>query len=111
MHLAPTRRCGGAPVIPENVAFVLRDGTRLHSLRELARQLDTMPHETFSHHVTDQKNDFARWIEDVFQQAPLAANVRDVRDPASAAAVIRAHISRPRDTRSVEKTLAALMHR
>ena len=53
---------------PEDKEFVLKIGARLHNLGDLAEALDIMSDDTFKHHVTKTKNDFARWVRDVLQE-------------------------------------------
>ncbi len=58
--------------VPDNLAFILRDGTKLRTLKELADALHVMDSGTFMHHVNENKNDFARWIKDVYKEYDLA---------------------------------------
>ena len=43
--------------------FILKDGTPIQSLPELAAMLGEMDDETFTHHVSEGKNDFYEWIK------------------------------------------------
>lgn len=58
--------------IKEEHYFIVVDGSALKSLRELAEALDTMSDDAFYYHVTKEKNDFANWVRDVFNEAGLA---------------------------------------
>lgn len=69
--------------------FYLVDGTTLKSLKELAAALTKMTKEVFNHHVTKDKNDFANWIEGVFENKKLAAEIRKAKTAKGAAAKIK----------------------
>jgi hypothetical protein len=62
--------------IAKEKAFVVRDGTTLHSLKDLYGHLAVIKDEDFRHHVNEQKNDFAAWIEHVHGDRFLAASAR-----------------------------------
>ncbi len=59
--------------------FRLHLGAEISSIRELAEALDIMSEDTFKHHVNENKNDFAKWIEDVFNDEELAAKIRHLK--------------------------------
>lgn len=61
--------------ISEDKWFVLRNGKRLSSISELKDILRNMDDETYSHHVTLHKNDFASWIKHVFLNDALADKI------------------------------------
>jgi hypothetical protein len=61
----------------EASAFVLPDGTKLRSLKELLKTLDKMDVSVFNHHTTEGRNDFANWIIDVFKYDDVAEEVRN----------------------------------
>lgn len=64
---------------PENY-FVLCDGRVIKDYRELAVLLETISDDIFSYHVNVEKNDFANWINDIFKEEELAANLRAAKD-------------------------------
>lgn len=68
--------------------FFLADGQTIRSLNELARACHTMNQSTFEHHVRDGKNDFANWVEHVFDDAKLAKRVRTANNPQELARVL-----------------------
>lgn len=61
---------------PEEKTFVLRDGRKLRTLYELIDELETMNDGLFKDYVNDSKNDFANWIEGVFDDEALANELR-----------------------------------
>jgi len=47
----------------------------LESIRELISVIARMPDETFYHHVSYQRNDFANWIRDIYRQPEVANTI------------------------------------
>ncbi len=64
---------------PEEFAFVLNDGRKLKSVQELTNSLETMSDDLFNYHVTDIKNDFANWIDDIFNESKLAEEMKKTK--------------------------------
>lgn len=60
--------------------FVLCDGRKIKSGKELADTLQLISDDMFKYHVTDTKNDFANWINDVFGEPDLAKKIRTIRN-------------------------------
>ena len=60
--------------------FVLCDGRKLKSAKELADTLQLINDDMFKYHVTDTKNDFANWINDVFGESELAKKIKTIRN-------------------------------
>jgi hypothetical protein len=56
--------------------FILCDGKPIKSFKELADVLQLMSDDMFKYHVTETKNDFANWINDVFNDVELAKKIR-----------------------------------
>lgn len=65
--------------VDDNLSFYLNDGRRLYNLRDLENALQGMNMSLFSHHVNEEKNDFANWIQDVFGYVQLAENMKKVK--------------------------------
>lgn len=61
--------------VPEEQSFILKDGSKVNNLVELAKKFDAMEDDVYSHHVTEDRNDFANWIKDVMGKEKLAENV------------------------------------
>ena len=72
--------------------FWLCDGQILKNLKELAKALDKMSNEVFSYHVNKNKNDFAKWVEDVFGERKLAIDLKKAKTPKTAAKKIKIKI-------------------
>jgi hypothetical protein len=59
--------------------FVLCDGRKVKSCKELADILQSINDDMFKYHVTDTKNDFSNWINDVFGEQDLAKKIKTIR--------------------------------
>lgn len=69
---------------PEGKEFWLHGNGKITSLLDLKSALEEMSAETFSHHVTSAKNDFANWIEDALGDENLAKEISNARTRESA---------------------------
>jgi len=58
--------------VPEAEVFWVHNGQALRNLVDLAGALESMPAETFRHHVNKQKNDFSEWIRNSVKDDRLA---------------------------------------
>jgi len=59
-----------------NKAFVTKNGTQISSIKELYGHLVALSDHEFLHHVNEQKNDFASWVEHVHGDKALAHALR-----------------------------------
>jgi hypothetical protein len=67
--------------VPEEQAFVLANGEQLRTLDDLSEAINLIDPETFQTHVNAEKNDFANWVEHVFDEVGLAENLRKFPTP------------------------------
>jgi len=58
-----------------NEFFILCSGEQIKDLKELAFAFESMHPDVFNHHVNEEKNDFANWIENTFKEKELATNI------------------------------------
>tara|TARA_Y100000310_G_scaffold345591_1_gene467002 strand:- start:2552 stop:2926 length:375 start_codon:yes stop_codon:yes gene_type:complete len=65
---------------PQEFHFVLNDGKRLKSIYDLIDSLEDMAQDTFTHHVNEMKNDFASWVEDIFDEKNLSKELKKIHD-------------------------------
>ena len=79
---APTEQC-----------FIMVDGHKLKNVKELADVMEKIEDHVFHHHVTNDRNDFANWLRDVFKEIDLAAEVSGCRDKHHVQLVLYKHIS------------------
>lgn len=64
---------------PENY-FRLINGVILKNISELLEELYIMEDFVFYHHITGSRNDFANWIENVFNEKELALEIRKAKN-------------------------------
>ena len=72
--------------------FRSHNGSEFKNLEELANALHEMPEETYSHHVTEQNNDFSNWIRDCIQDTALAKKLVQVTDKNQAREIVQERI-------------------
>ena len=60
--------------------FVLKDGQSLKNVQELADALEHMSEDVFRHHVGSMHNDFATWVQDIFDDRAFANDLRRVQN-------------------------------
>ena len=72
--------------------FALCDGRQIKDYKELAEILETINDDVFNFHVNEQKNDFASWINDVFDERELAEKIRDMRNKFEIRAKLYEHL-------------------
>ncbi len=53
----------------------------LHTLDDLSEAINLIDPETFQKHVNEGKNDFANWVQHVFQEEGLAEQLRKFPTP------------------------------
>lgn len=64
---------------PEGRSFKLRNGQELKSLNDLRKALSYMSDEDFSHHVSQERNDFATWIKEALQNSELYDKIKGIK--------------------------------
>lgn len=63
------------------------------NLREFSDGLGTISDEVFAYHVGGEKNDLARWIQEVIGDASLARALSGVGTKEEAAAIVRERLA------------------
>ncbi|MFH1399063.1 MAG: hypothetical protein ABIG95_03050 [Candidatus Woesearchaeota archaeon] len=63
---------------PEKYFYVC-DGSVIRYMGEVVGVLNSIADESFSYHVNEHKNDFAKWVGDVFGRTELAERLMAVR--------------------------------
>ncbi len=79
--------------IPENHFFVFVSGEKIKNVKELADTLEMVDEHHFKHHANKNKNDFANWISDVFEEFDLAEKIKTARNKDHARLIIYKHIA------------------
>ncbi len=67
--------------VPEEKSFVLCNGDKLLSLEDLVTAINLTEPEVFHTHVNEHKNDFAAWIDGVFEESAFAEKLRQNSTP------------------------------
>ncbi|MFT4309128.1 MAG: hypothetical protein ACMXYL_01425 [Candidatus Woesearchaeota archaeon] len=75
------------------------DGRILQNIHDLVALLDTIQDEHFYHHVTQDRNDFALWIENCIGDLDLSLKIRDAPDAQAVKEIIKQRLE------AVEKAL------
>jgi hypothetical protein len=78
---------------PETNYFVLCNGKPVKNVKELADLMETIEDQVFSFHVTPEKNDFATWVKDIFNDVELAEKLAGVKDKKNMQLVLYKHIT------------------
>lgn len=79
--------------VPDEKRFYCHDGKILNNIYDLKSALQQMDNETYNHHVTEEKNDFARWVREVLIDDKLAHDLAKCTCQNDAAAVVAERIS------------------
>lgn len=73
----------------EGEEFHLNEGGAIRNLDELKAALEQMSQEQFMHHVHDEENHFADWVENVIEDEKLANVLRNMDTAAQMAEMIK----------------------
>jgi hypothetical protein len=87
---------------PEDKRFWCSDGRVLKNLSELQSALNDMTAETFRHHSSEGRNDFANWVRDVISDEKLSNDLRKSSTPIQAAKWVASRIAWLRSKMAVE---------
>jgi hypothetical protein len=77
---------------PDENCFVLCNGEKVKSVKELADALEVLSDDVFNHHVTFERNDFSNWVNDIFKDEDLAISLAGVKDKKDTRIVMYKHI-------------------
>jgi len=76
----------------DHESFWMTDGQVLNSLAALHEALKTMDKIVYKYHVSNDRNDFADWVEAVLFDSNCAAELRSCKTPASAKTIVARHL-------------------
>lgn len=79
--------------VPDVKRFYCHNGDILNNIYELKDALDRMDSPTFQHHVTEEKNDFARWVREVLGDDKLAGDLSRCSEAGEASRVTSERIA------------------
>ncbi len=78
-------------VSPEK-AFWFCNGQVARNLKDFAAILEKMPQNVFNYHANVNKNDFSRWVADVFGEATLAKAIQKMKSPLDVAKKVKSKL-------------------
>lgn len=73
-------------------SFWVTDGQILDSLLALKNALDGMSKDVYQHHVSEERNDFAQWVQDVLLDIECANGLVKAKTPTAAKMVVTTHL-------------------
>ena len=59
--------------------FWINDGPVVKNIQEMPKILKKITKKQFSHHVNSDRNDFAKWVDDVLNDGKLAKSLKRVK--------------------------------
>ncbi len=77
---------------PVEQYFILCNGHPIKNVKELADVMEDLRDEIFNFHVTTDKNDFAKWVYDVFKDIELAEELANIKHKTHMRLVLYKHI-------------------
>ena len=72
--------------------FILCNGQTVKNYVELANILETIGDDVFQYHVNNERNDFATWIYDVFNEKELSESLKMTRNKIEMLKVLYKHL-------------------
>jgi hypothetical protein len=78
--------------VSDEKRFYCHDGKILNNIYELKAALGAMNVHTYNHHVTDEKNDFARWVREVLIDDKLSNDLCKCPDNKEATRIVAERI-------------------
>ncbi|OGM02852.1 hypothetical protein A3K72_02825 [Candidatus Woesearchaeota archaeon RBG_13_36_6] len=79
--------------VPNEHTFKLhKTEIEINNLFELADALEIMSDESYNHHVTEDRNDFANWVGDVIKDKELSLTLHETKNRKDALKVVRKRI-------------------
>jgi hypothetical protein len=79
--------------VPDVKRFHCHDGDILNNIYEFKAALGKMRSAAYRHHVTDEKNDFARWVREVLGDDKLAGDLAKCAEQKEAFRVVADRIT------------------
>lgn len=80
--------------VEEGKEFYCKNGKVIRSLGELSREVKSLDEGTFNHHVSEEKNDFANWVNDVVGDAVLANRMKISKRQSTMSRALVARVAR-----------------
>ena len=80
------------PSCQSDKRFYVCDGTHYSNYYEFFNGLKTMEEKTFIYHANENKNDFASWVRNVFEDHRLAKEIAKLSTPRGMAKKVEGRI-------------------
>lgn len=93
LAVLPELKSGVKRDAPQEHYFILCNGKAVKNLKELADLMEELEDQVFNYHVTAEKNDFATWIKDIFNEIELAEKLAGIKDKKHIQLVLYKHIT------------------
>ena len=92
--------------------FYFSNGESAGSLREFFEKLKNIDEECFSHHVNEEKNDFANWIRDCIGDKELGKRIEKLKDRKKIINLLEKKINGPASTKKgiIEQIKEAILN-
>ncbi|MBU1199328.1 MAG: hypothetical protein KKF46_03435 [Nanoarchaeota archaeon] len=65
---------------PKEQYFKLRNGQELKNLNDLRKNISYMQDADFEHHVNEEKNDFAMWVNEALENPEIYEKIKDIKN-------------------------------
>ena len=79
--------------VTDDHRFFCQDGFICKDLAGLSECLSHISQQVYSYHVSDNKNDFSNWIQDILGDKTLADTLLGIKKPAEAAKIVSERIA------------------
>jgi len=79
--------------VPDVKRFHCHDGEILNNIYELKAALGKMNGAAYRHHVTEEKNDFGRWVREVLGDDKLAGDLAKCEEQKEALRIVADRIT------------------
>ncbi|MBS3174375.1 hypothetical protein J4440_00670 [Candidatus Woesearchaeota archaeon] len=79
---------------PEQHHFIVSNGKKLKNLKELIEEIENMPDSIFKSHVNNYKNDFSKWVKDIFKEDFLAEELKKTDNQIETELKLQRHINK-----------------
>jgi hypothetical protein len=79
--------------VPEDHVFWCHDGSIFGNMKDLANGLAAMDEEIYAYHVTPEKNDFSKWVNDVIGDEQLSSDLAKATCRVNAAELVKARLN------------------
>jgi len=83
--------------VEEEHIFHFKDGNKAHNIADLKEAIEVISDEDFDHHVTEENNDFANWIEFSHGNKELAEDIRKAKEKKKILEVLEVEVKEPEE--------------